>query len=129
MRHELEGNICRCTGYHNIVKAILAAAEQMRGAGKSRRPKRKIRNSGEETMGVEGIGARVARKEDKRFITGRGRYTDDMNVPGMHHAAFVALAACTREDRQHRLVRRQGDARRRRRADRDRDLPPTASAI
>ncbi|AZN70710.1 (2Fe-2S)-binding protein [Georhizobium profundi] len=26
VRHELEGNICRCTGYHNIVKAVLAAA-------------------------------------------------------------------------------------------------------
>ena len=31
VRHELEGNICRCTGYHNIVKAILAAAEEMQG--------------------------------------------------------------------------------------------------
>ena len=31
VRHELEGNLCRCTGYHNIVKAILAAAEEMRG--------------------------------------------------------------------------------------------------
>ena len=40
-------------------------------------------------MGVEGIGARVARKEDKRFITGKGRYTDDMTVPGMKHASFV----------------------------------------
>ncbi len=40
-------------------------------------------------MGVEGIGARVSRKEDKRFITGRGRYTDDMSVPNMAHAAFV----------------------------------------
>ena len=40
-------------------------------------------------MGMEGIGARVARKEDKRFITGKGRYTDDMAVPGMKHAHFV----------------------------------------
>ncbi len=31
VRHELEGNICRCTGYHNIVKAILAAAGEMQG--------------------------------------------------------------------------------------------------
>lgn len=31
VREWLEGNICRCTGYHNIVKAILAAAESMRG--------------------------------------------------------------------------------------------------
>ncbi|RWM30093.1 xanthine dehydrogenase family protein molybdopterin-binding subunit [Mesorhizobium sp.] len=40
-------------------------------------------------MGIEGVGARVARKEDKRFITGGGRYVDDMVVPGMKHAAFV----------------------------------------
>ncbi len=40
-------------------------------------------------MGIEGIGARVVRKEDKRFITGAGRYVDDMVVPGMKHAAFV----------------------------------------
>ena len=31
VREGLEGNLCRCTGYHNIVKAILAAAESMRG--------------------------------------------------------------------------------------------------
>jgi carbon-monoxide dehydrogenase small subunit len=32
VRHELDGNICRCTGYHNIVKAILAAAAEVKGA-------------------------------------------------------------------------------------------------
>ena len=29
IRHQLEGNLCRCTGYHNIVKAIEWAAEKM----------------------------------------------------------------------------------------------------
>jgi carbon-monoxide dehydrogenase small subunit len=33
VRRELEGNLCRCTGYHNIVKAILAAAPAMKSAG------------------------------------------------------------------------------------------------
>ncbi len=31
VRAWLEGNLCRCTGYHNIVKAIQAAAQAMRG--------------------------------------------------------------------------------------------------
>jgi len=31
IRHGLEGNICRCTGYHNIVKAVKAAASTMKG--------------------------------------------------------------------------------------------------
>ncbi|MFY9820047.1 MAG: (2Fe-2S)-binding protein [Thermoanaerobaculia bacterium] len=31
VRHGLEGNLCRCTGYHNIVKAVLTAAEAVRG--------------------------------------------------------------------------------------------------
>jgi carbon-monoxide dehydrogenase small subunit len=33
IREELEGNICRCTGYHNIVKAIAAGAKAMSGSG------------------------------------------------------------------------------------------------
>src|SRR4051812_7031628 len=32
IRHWLEGNLCRCTGYHNIVKSIKAGAAAMRGA-------------------------------------------------------------------------------------------------
>ncbi len=31
IRHELDGNLCRCTGYHNIVKAIAAGARAMKG--------------------------------------------------------------------------------------------------
>src|SRR5438093_13701381 len=32
IRSGIEGNICRCTGYHNIVKSVQAAAEKMRSA-------------------------------------------------------------------------------------------------
>jgi carbon-monoxide dehydrogenase small subunit len=31
IRHNLEGNMCRCTGYHNIVKSIAAGAQAMAG--------------------------------------------------------------------------------------------------
>jgi carbon-monoxide dehydrogenase small subunit len=31
IRHQLEGNLCRCTGYHNIVKAVQYAAEKLAG--------------------------------------------------------------------------------------------------
>ena len=33
IRHGLEGNLCRCTGYHNIVKAVQYAAEKMQQGG------------------------------------------------------------------------------------------------
>ena len=41
IREDLDGNICRCTGYHNIVKAIAAGAEAMAGGSlKDREPPR-----------------------------------------------------------------------------------------
>src|SRR4051812_17353128 len=40
-------------------------------------------------MAEKGIGARVVRKEDQRFITGKGRYTDDISQHGQAHAYFV----------------------------------------
>jgi aerobic carbon-monoxide dehydrogenase large subunit len=40
-------------------------------------------------MSATGIGASVRRKEDQRFITGRGHYTDDVSRPGQAHAYFV----------------------------------------
>ncbi|HEY6431301.1 MAG TPA: xanthine dehydrogenase family protein molybdopterin-binding subunit [Acetobacteraceae bacterium] len=51
-------------------------------------------------MGFEGIGASVRRKEDARFLSGRGHYTDDINRPGQLYAAI------RRSDRPHaRIVR------------------------
>ncbi|MBV8564085.1 MAG: xanthine dehydrogenase family protein molybdopterin-binding subunit [Methylobacteriaceae bacterium] len=40
-------------------------------------------------MSVTGIGASVRRREDLRFITGKGRYTDDINQPGQACAYFL----------------------------------------
>ena len=40
-------------------------------------------------MSATGIGAAVRRKEDQRFITGKGHYTDDINRPGQAYAYFI----------------------------------------
>ena len=40
-------------------------------------------------MGAKMFGARVARLEDPRLLTGRGGFTDDFHLPGMLEAAFV----------------------------------------
>ena len=40
-------------------------------------------------MSDTGIGARVLRKEDQRFITGKGQYTDDIDLKNQTYAYFV----------------------------------------
>ncbi len=50
-------------------------------------------------MGFEGIGASVRRKEDLRFLSGRGKYTDDINRPGQLYAYI------RRSDRPHARIR------------------------
>ena len=45
------------------------------------------------------VGQRVQRKEDLRFLTGQGRYVDDLRLPDMAHAAFV------RSPHAHALIR------------------------
>src|SRR5947199_6954548 len=40
-------------------------------------------------MAATGIGAAIPRKEDHRFITGKGRYVDDINRPGQAYAFFL----------------------------------------
>jgi len=46
-------------------------------------------NGGLIIMSNKFIGKSVKRVEDKRFITGKGRYTDDINLPGMTHAYIL----------------------------------------
>ena len=41
------------------------------------------------TQEHSGIGASVVRKEDRRFTTGSGTYTDDIHVVGQAYAAFA----------------------------------------
>ena len=77
IRLGLEGNLCRCTGYHNIVRAVQHAAG---------------RGGGDVVTATElerEIGRDRRRKEDQRLITGRTRWTDNLELPGMLHLAMV----------------------------------------
>ena len=57
VREALAGNLCRCTGYHNIVKAVLAAAEHpTAGSASPPAPSAEGRESGE-TVAGQGLGA------------------------------------------------------------------------
>ncbi|HEX4326774.1 MAG TPA: (2Fe-2S)-binding protein [Burkholderiales bacterium] len=43
VRHGMEGNLCRCTGYHNIVRAIIAASEEMHAGSAGKQPETQAR--------------------------------------------------------------------------------------
>ena len=64
-------------------------------------------------MGSFGIGAAVRRKEDLRFLTGKGRYTDDINRPGQLQAFLLRSPHAHAEIAAHRHGQRQGGAGRR----------------
>jgi carbon-monoxide dehydrogenase small subunit len=56
VRHALEGNLCRCTGYQNIVKAVMSAAETGSGSISEPGPTAEGRESAER-LAQEGLGA------------------------------------------------------------------------
>ena len=80
VRLGLEGNLCRCTGYHNIVKAVLAAA------GRGRRGSPAV-TAVTEPRAV--LGQRTLRKEDPPLLTGEARFVNDLFVPGAAHMRLV----------------------------------------
>ncbi len=76
----------------------------------------------------EGIGASVRRKEDFRFLQGRGAYTDDINRQGQVHAWVLRSPHAHARIKARRHRRRGQDARRRRGASPARTWRPTISA-
>jgi aerobic carbon-monoxide dehydrogenase small subunit len=55
VRHALEGNLCRCTGYHNIVKAVLSAARAGGDGGEAAPPEPARPEAAEDV--AKGVGA------------------------------------------------------------------------
>ena len=90
-REMVGGNLCRCTGYHNIVASVLRAAEIQRereaGAAGRARGRRPARAGGQPAMSSL-FGASVQRVEDDRLVRGHGAYLDDLGHDALA-AAFV----------------------------------------
>ena len=99
VRLGMEGNLCRCTGYHNIVKAVLHAAGRQGSDGMTATQDRPARRE---------IGKDRRRKEDQRLITGRTRWTDNITLPGMLHLAMVRSPFAHANDHLDRRRGRQG---------------------
>ena len=78
-----------------------------------------------------GIGEPVRRREDLRLVTGKGRYSDDLNLPGQAYTVFVRSPHARPLHPRARYHRRQSRARRaggadRRRGPRGRAQPAAA---
>ena len=81
VRHAIEGNFCRCTGYHNIVAAIQAAAETCAAtAPTADAAAPRARGGTDRWQSTRLGGTPLKRKEDPRFITGTGSYLDDVQL-------------------------------------------------
>ena len=89
VRFGMAGNLCRCTGYQNIVKAILAAAyrDEFRQGGRAMNDQTPSQD--DRIAGLKGLGSSRKRVEDARFTQGKGNYVDDIKMAGMIHGDFV----------------------------------------
>ena len=82
IRWAISGNLCRCTGYVNIVKAVQHAAASARAG-------RRVMAPQDDRPKSAAWATRMKRKEDPRFIRGKGTYVDDVKLPGMLYLDIV----------------------------------------
>ena len=109
VREGIEGNLCRCTGYQNIVRAVQQAAAEMnptRSAGMTVTEDRPAPQAP-----AKEVGKARRRKEDARLITGQTTWTDNMVLPGMLHLAVVRSPVAHAQDHQRRPQRGPAGAR------------------
>ena len=100
IRFGMSGNICRCTGYQNIVKSIQAAAAEMNAAKEGRRMKDEVTRE-ERIDNLKGMGCSRKRVEDARFTQGKGNYVDDIKT--RRHAVWRlrTITICARPYKEH----------------------------
>ena len=117
------GQLCRCTGYENIVRAIRWAADHPRCRSRDRVSAYDHDDDSAHEPRPQSASAGGSRKEDARFLRGRGQYVDDVNLPGMLHGAVLrspyAHARIVSIDTSRRRGPPQGEGRHHRRAARD----------
>jgi CO/xanthine dehydrogenase Mo-binding subunit/aerobic-type carbon monoxide dehydrogenase small subunit (CoxS/CutS family) len=77
IRRALKGNICRCTGYGAIVRAIKAAAASLTAPSKNNPPGKTMEDS------APPVGSPSPLRDAQQKVTGRVRYTGDMVFPRM----------------------------------------------
>lgn len=99
VRRALGGNLCRCTGYHKIVAAVMAAAADLRGErrgggrGDGGEPGGG-EPGGDAIIGGDGsrgevLGRSLPKSDALPKVRGRAVYADDVSLPGMLFGAIV----------------------------------------
>ena len=95
-REAISGNLCRCTGYQNIVASVLRAAEIDRAR----------RAGGRAAVTTKLFGEPVQRVEDAKLVTGGAHFLDDLGQDALG-GGLRAQPARPRPGRRHRRHRRR----------------------